>query len=64
MQAPEEHRVVGAVDDCEAKAVYCAWAAQQTADPGWRNYLEDLARSWSLLAIMLQSVSAETGELQ
>jgi hypothetical protein len=48
MQSPEQNQAISNSED--AKAAYCAWAAQNMGDPEMRRYLEDLARRWALSA--------------
>jgi hypothetical protein len=50
METREQDQDIGRSQDCEAKAAYCAWAAQNTGDPEMRRYLEELSRRWALTA--------------
>jgi hypothetical protein len=52
-------------NDHAAKADYCAWAAQQMADPSWRKYLDDLARRWAHSATLQinEGIEAEAADL-
>jgi hypothetical protein len=50
MHQHEQDEALRHSEDCEAKAAYCAWAAQNTGDREMRQYLEDLARQWAISA--------------
>jgi hypothetical protein len=50
MHSQEQDHDIRRSEDCTTKAAYCAWAAQNTADPEMRQYLEGLARQWAVSA--------------
>jgi hypothetical protein len=50
METREQDQDIRRSEDCEAKAAYCAWAAQNAGDPEMRRYLEELSRRWALTA--------------
>lgn len=50
MHSQEQDHDIRRSEDCTTKAAYCAWAAQNTADPEMRRYLEGLARQWAISA--------------